>query len=324
MYDVLLSIIIPAYNAEQFLPELLSNLAVQISECKEYSIEIIVVNDGSKDSTKLIAEDFSKKYDFLTVINQENKGECGARNSGIEAARGQFLYFLDSDDAIPAGTLLFFQNLLLEHSMVDVAVFGYAVQRNGLKRKLVYSNILDGQNITGNMIQEKFLTKEMRCCICSLLYRTDFIRDNGLLFPVGVKVGGDVVFMIRAFIKAQQLYYSKRVCFIYQIRNDSVMQGYKGYNIERIRAFELIRDVLIASPEDYAVLKKESNFFIANLYLANLVAYFKSTVKSHTINDIFIRNKFFLYKSIRGRFINATALFLARCLPLRLLLKIFK
>lgn len=71
----------------------------------------------------------------------------------------------------------------------------------------------------------------MPCCICSLFYKKDFIYDNDSFFPVGIKIGGDLVFMVNAFTKSNSAYISKRICFIYQIRDDSVMQGYKSYNM---------------------------------------------------------------------------------------------
>lgn len=324
MNNMLLSIVIPAYNAERFLHNLLSILVEQVFECKKHSIEVIIVNDGSQDSTKKIAEDFSNKYPFITVINQENKGECGARNTGIKCAKGKYLYFLDSDDTIPVGTLAFFQQLLLGSNDIDVFNFGYEVERNGQVCKIVSSAQLDKRHFNDNSIKKNFLSKKMPCCICSSIYKKDFIYDNDLFFPVGIKIGGDLVFMVNAFTKSNSAYYSKRICFIYQIRDDSVMQGYKSYNMDRIKSFEIVRDTIIDNAEYYSLVKKEANFFIANLYLANLVAYLKSNVKDKEINKLFIQNKFFLYKSIKGRFINRMAILVARCVPLRLLLKIFK
>ena len=186
MNNMLLSIVIPAYNAERFLHNLLSVLVEQVFECKKHSIEVIIVNDGSQDSTKKIAEDFSNKYPFITVINQENKGECGARNTGIKCAKGKYLYFLDSDDTIPVGTLAFFQQLLLGSNDIDVFNFGYEVERNGQVCKIVSSAQLDKRHFNDNSIKKNFLSKKMPCCICSSIYKKDFIYDNDLFFPRGL------------------------------------------------------------------------------------------------------------------------------------------
>ena len=323
MSDILLSIVIPAYNAERFLHGLLSVLVEQVFECIENSIEVIIINDGSADATADIAQSFSERYSFISLINQDNKGECGARNTGIKNAKGRYIYFLDSDDAVPKGTLLFFQDIL-HHETKDIFLFGYEVQRNGVISKTVVADSFDKQSFSAEMIKKLFLSKKLPFCICSIIYRNAFITDNTLLFPMGVKIGGDLVFMLNTCTKAHSLYYDKRICFIYQIRDDSVMQGYKGYNADRMKSFEYVRDAVIKNYADYSSIEKEANFFIANSYLSNLVAYLKSDLKDKEINKIFLDNKFFLYRNLQGRFLNTAAIYIARCVPLRILFKLLK
>ena len=324
MSDILLSIVIPAYNSERFLHNLLSVLVEQVTECTKNSIEVIIVNDGSADATADIAQSFSERYSFISLINQDNKGECGARNTGIKNAQGRYLYFLDSDDVLPEGTLLFFQNFLSQSNESDVFAFGYEVHRNGMVSKTVFSESLNNRSFPSEVIKKLFLSKKLPICICSMIYRNAFISENALLFPVGVKIGGDMVFMVNTFAKACTLQYSKRISFIYQIRDDSVMQGYKGYNTDRIKSFAFIRDAVLKNYADYSSIKKEANFFIANSYLSNLVAYLKSNLKDKEINKIFLDNKFFLYRNLQGRFLNTAAIYIARCVPLRILFKLLK
>jgi glycosyltransferase involved in cell wall biosynthesis len=92
---MLLSIIIPVYNVEPYLAECLDSVFSQdnIAVC-----EVIIVNDGSTDGSVSIIERYQKKYPELIVVHQENKGLSGARNTGINCAKGDYLYFLDSDD----------------------------------------------------------------------------------------------------------------------------------------------------------------------------------------------------------------------------------
>lgn len=88
------SIIIPAYNEEKYIPQ-----AIESALSQSYKFaEIIIVNDGSKDSTPLIAEQYIKKDSRVKLINQKNKGLSGARNTGIKNASGDIIAFLDSDD----------------------------------------------------------------------------------------------------------------------------------------------------------------------------------------------------------------------------------
>lgn len=95
------SVVIPAYNAQQYLGETLDCLAVQTLR----EIEVLVVDDGSADSTPEILREYSEKYPFIRAIRQENAGVAAARNRGIQEAAGEYLYFLDSDDLIEPDAL---------------------------------------------------------------------------------------------------------------------------------------------------------------------------------------------------------------------------
>jgi glycosyltransferase involved in cell wall biosynthesis len=95
------SIIIPVYNVEEFLPKCLDSAL-----CQTYAnYEIIAVNDGSTDGSRKVLSQYEHKNSRIKVIDQENKGLGGARNTGIQYANGEFLFFLDSDDYIPSTTL---------------------------------------------------------------------------------------------------------------------------------------------------------------------------------------------------------------------------
>ena len=92
------SVIIPAFNAEAHLGKCLSSIASQACDCR---IEMIVIDDGSTDDTARIARSFPD----VTLIQQQNQGPAAARNRGLEAATGELIAFLDSDDLWPAGKL---------------------------------------------------------------------------------------------------------------------------------------------------------------------------------------------------------------------------
>lgn len=91
-----ISVIVPAYNVEDYIEECLQSLAEQTDP----SFEVIVINDGSTDQTHSIAERYCAGRDNFRIIDQQNRGLGGARNTGIRAARGAFLTFLDSDDTL--------------------------------------------------------------------------------------------------------------------------------------------------------------------------------------------------------------------------------
>ena len=91
-----LSIIIPAYNTEKYIKQCIDSV-INIWNIEN---EIIVVNDGSTDRTKDILKEYTENNDRIKVITQENQGASAARNTGIKASIGDYIYFLDSDDWI--------------------------------------------------------------------------------------------------------------------------------------------------------------------------------------------------------------------------------
>ncbi len=95
-YDKLISVIVPVFNVEEYLEECLESI-----QCQTYkNLEIILVNDGSTDSSKEICERYCKQDPRFHLINQENQGQSVARNNGLIAAKGKFITFIDSDDVI--------------------------------------------------------------------------------------------------------------------------------------------------------------------------------------------------------------------------------
>jgi glycosyltransferase involved in cell wall biosynthesis len=113
------SVIIPAYNCGHLIGETLDSALSQ-----EYQdFEIIIVNDGSSDNTRDIIEDYAKRYHpRIEIINQENRGEGGARNAGIKQAKGRYLAFLDSDDLWFPWTLAMYWNVLKESDFPAILI----------------------------------------------------------------------------------------------------------------------------------------------------------------------------------------------------------
>lgn len=129
MANIIVSIIIPVYNSEKYLRTCIDSILIQ--PFKEF--EIILVNDGSKDTSGDICDLYALKDKRIQVYHQNNGGVSHARNSGLAKAKGEWVYFVDSDDSIQPGTFdIFFTNSKL--SDVDIVQFGY---RRILSHKII-------------------------------------------------------------------------------------------------------------------------------------------------------------------------------------------
>lgn len=137
MSDPMVSIIIPAYNAEKYLEKCLNSILNQTY----INYEIIAINDGSTDNTLTILKYYSEKSkQNMIIIDKENEGQGAGRNQGIEIARGKYIAFVDSDDYISP---TYIENLVLkaEHDNADIVVCNYAIVRNDNIVKEVHPKI---------------------------------------------------------------------------------------------------------------------------------------------------------------------------------------
>ncbi len=319
-----ISIIIPAYKAEHFIEPLLNNISTQIVN-DNLSCEVIVVNDGSPDSTKDIAKNYCAKYSFIKLINQDNKGESGARNTGIENASGEYLYFLDSDDSIKDGSLKHFLYTIQKEPDVDVYCFAYISKKNGHLKKKFDSSKLDCHKFNRIDFQKAYLAKYLPIHICSCVIKKKLVNQCKLRFSVGLRIGADIEWLLKLASVVQTAYFSNRICYVYQIRNDSIMQGYKTYSLEQYHSFEIRRDIILSEKYRSNELSKYANFWIENQLLSNIIYYLKSNVKDHEITKKLIDDCKLLRLPVNhGNNKNLLAIYIAKILPLRLFFKVFK
>ena len=110
-----LSIIIPVYNVEQYLPRCLDSVLQQDIPYEEY--EVIVVNDGSPDSSLAIAESYARRYPNVKVVTRQNGGLSAARNTGLEYAKGEYVWFVDTDDRIASNCIRYLCNYAKDNKL---------------------------------------------------------------------------------------------------------------------------------------------------------------------------------------------------------------
>ena len=123
-----LSIIIPVYNSESYLSRCLESITNQYSN----DIEIILIDDGSRDSSGIICDNFSKKYYNITVIHTINQGVSAARNEGINLAKGDWIWFVDSDDTITSDSFFYIRKIIsnINKQKIPFILFGHNVISN--------------------------------------------------------------------------------------------------------------------------------------------------------------------------------------------------
>lgn len=186
-----LSIIIPVYNKEEYLSRCFDSVISQI-DIRKNQFEILVVDDGSKDKSHLIIEEYVNKHpNLFTYIRQENSGVSVARNNAIQKASGEFVLFLDADDEIIEGALLKVYAFLEKNETIDMLVTRQTQNNGKVERLLPVHGLQENYTYTG---VEAFQSHYVRLNAGGGICRTNFIKDHNIQFPVGVRNSEDTIF----------------------------------------------------------------------------------------------------------------------------------
>ena len=204
-----ISIIIPVYNVEEYIERCLLSCIKQDISHNEY--EIIVVNDGSPDNSIAIVERIAMSYTNIKIINQENKGLSGARNTGIRHAKGDYIWFIDSDDWIAENCLKKLTNKLLNDSP-DCLLVGVA---NVVNNKIFRRKNFDSSAKSGI----ELLEKDVEVCAPFAIWKSDFLKEHNLSFYEGI-LHEDIEFSPRAY------YLANKISFV----NEIIYHVYKNPN----------------------------------------------------------------------------------------------
>lgn len=219
------SIIIPVYNVEKYLDEcILSAINQTLND-----IEIIAIDDKSTDSSLDILNKYKEKYDFVKVIaSEKNMGLSATRNIGIRNAKGEYIYFLDSDDYIDKNAMEICYEKAKEYNL-DIATFDAEVFRdkeyNGYDFNESYDRdkIIEPGCIKGEDFFYKYSTTGGYKQLTMLnFHKREFIIQNNLFFYEGI-IGEDELHSFQAFLLAQRVLYIPKKLYFRRIRNNSIM-----------------------------------------------------------------------------------------------------
>lgn len=175
-----LSIVVPVYNVEQYVRKCILSIINQDDDLFK-DIELIIVNDGSKDKSVEQIQDLVDKYDNITLINQENLSLSVARNNGMAKAKGDYVWFIDSDDWITSDAL----KVVMHHldGINDIVTINYTIVKEDgeypVKTPFSEAKTMSGKDSFRNKCE--FGTMAQRG-----IYRMRFMAENNLLFMPGV------------------------------------------------------------------------------------------------------------------------------------------
>lgn len=276
-----ISVVIPVYNVEQYLPACIESIIYQSFK----DIEIICINDGSTDSSLSILRDFAAWDDRISVYTQENAGQSVARNAGIKLSRGKYIYFFDADDILREDSLELLWNRLTEDDL-DVLYFNTSVFSDdgpSVKKTIEaynryynrvhgYMGIFKGDYLFYKMhVNNEYLASPVL-----QILKADFLKGNELYFKEGI-IHEDELFTFKVMLTAKRAGYINQSFYRRRIRANSTVTSKKsfknvfGYFIDCQEMQSIINDISLPDCVYKAADETRANLYrLAYQYYRNL------------------------------------------------------
>ena len=205
-----ITIIVPVYNVERYLRRCLDSIAAQTFT----DWECILIDDGSPDTSGTICDEYAANDGRFRVIHQENRGVSAARNAGLDAARGEWIAFVDSDDWVEPDMCESICNVINDMGGGDLVMF-------------------DARFSDGSEPDALLKPKEMQffsfadgkaCPLCGYIwnkaYRADFLRENSIRFPKNIQWGEDGWFTMHAYAETDRIIWLPKKLYNYNTENN--------------------------------------------------------------------------------------------------------
>lgn len=262
-----LSIIIPVYNVEAYVIKCIRS--VKENNLPESDYEIIIVDDESPDNSVALIQQTFPNDPSIQIISQKNKGLGGARNTGIKAAQGKYLLFLDSDDVLVPNSL---SELLTFAEMKNVEILEFGAQGVDLNHREVYTfhNTTKGKVLNG---VEYYNTVRYMNSACNKLYKREFLTENQLFFLERIFIE-DFEFNTRVFYNAKRVAAISRIGAHFLQSENSIT---RNTNTEKKK--KMVEDILqVLRITHFLFLKSNSNDLEEKIFFRERLGFLLATL----------------------------------------------
>ena len=263
----------PVYNAEKYLAKSIESMLGQTLK----EIELILVNDGSKDNSLKICEEYKSKDSRVTVIDKKNEGACIARNTGIEKARGKYIQLVDADDYIE-NNMLEEQYNLAEQTNAEVVMCGMKFdvhQKNGqvvTSESHYKDKVLKSQEEIKPIFMDLF-DNLLFNYTHNKLYDAQFLKSNNLKFIEWLPIDQDTNFNIDVFRKLNKLTISTKSYYHYvKTFEETIVTRYHA-NKFKVRTFryDRLKQLLM----DWGIYNDANKRKLASMYIPHVIQCFE-------------------------------------------------
>lgn len=250
--NLLITVIVPCYNAGAFLKRCVDSILSQTYT----NIEILLINDGSTDNTPELCDACALQDKRITVIHQQNIGLPATRKVGIAKAKGNYCFFVDSDDTMQPNTLEYLMDVALQYPQSEAIATGYYKINPARETKhYVKKDILTVLTGVGLIQQKEVFTQ-----IWGKLFRTSSLKSHIQGFVNNVSYGEDLLFFLINAYSIKQIVITPTVLYNYMVTQGSMVNSTNKWDIERISYDALVEQIKLLLPLNKELLTKHFNF----------------------------------------------------------------
>ncbi len=255
------SIIVPVYNVEKYLKECLNSIIEQSYQ----NIEIIVVDDGSRDNSGQILDKYAAKDNRIIAIHQQNAGVSAARNAGLDIATGEYICFVDGDDMLMENAYKELAAATENSPQTDIFAFSFCtLSGTEIRNKTTYLQTLN--KYASRDCSKKDFIWELGGSVWTKIYKRSFLEQNHIRFARGIPLAEDGLFCTECAIQSPKVTVIPQIFYIYRIfRENSTMSSQHGLDKEI-----LCRDYMINQPY-YQNASREDKFIMDIKICMNLL-----------------------------------------------------
>jgi glycosyltransferase involved in cell wall biosynthesis len=216
-----LSLIIPVYNIEEYLPTCIDSILNQVYD----DYELILINDGSQDQSGSICDDYALQHNKIKVFHQKNKGVSVARNFGIENAVGEWICFVDGDDVLQPNSVAAIMKEAENHQY-EMMIARSFKNKDGVIKSENYK--FDESFLATTFDGYSLMTEKSykRGSVCGCFFKPNFLKKNKLKFPIGLKIGEDSLFISLVYLYAQQISFVDQAFYLINEREGSASRSW--------------------------------------------------------------------------------------------------
>ena len=255
----LVSVIIPVYNVEKYLRRCLDSVIAQTY----WNLEIILVDDGSKDLSGLICDEYEKKDGRIRVIHQSNGGVSSARNAGIDRMTGSYVTFIDSDDYVLPDYVEKLMNVMCKYH-ADMA--GCNTWSKGSPRIFT-----DENKATIKIVRDNFLDYQWHASVNATCFRADVIRESRVRFDESIAFGEDTLVLFEVYSQYPKAYFLKDELYFYDKSTGGVTS--RPVSEKNLHLLEAYKRIFRRIPRDEKIMRSKCGWISAELAFTILVRY---------------------------------------------------